>query len=170
MSTAFAVLHRSATGREDQAGCPLGREALAARPAPDLRCGGSRWFVKGRLASNRANQRAALAGCPLGREAPAARPAPDLRCGGSRWLVKGRLASNPASQRAALAGCPLGREGPAARPAPDLRCVSSRWLVKGASHLTVQVKERRWRDAPWGVRRLPHGPRLTLDAGVHAGS
>ncbi len=108
----------------------LGTWGAAARPAPDLRCGSSRWFVKGRFASNRANQRLALAGCPLGREASAARPAPDLRCGSSRWLVKGRRASNPANQRAALAGCPLGR-GAAARPAPDLRCGSSRWLVKG---------------------------------------
>ncbi|SFG86417.1 hypothetical protein SAMN04488019_104169 [Phaeobacter italicus] len=109
-----------ASQRAALAGCPLGREASAARPAPDLRCGSSRWLVKGRLASNRANQRAALAGCPLGREASAARPAPDLRCGSSRWLVKGRLASNRANQRAALAGCPLGREASAARPAPDL--------------------------------------------------
>ncbi len=131
MSTAFAVLHRSATAREDQAGCPLGREASAARSAPDLRCGSSRWLVKGRLASNPASQREALAGCPLGREASAARPAPDPRCGSLRRLVKGRLASNRASQRSALAGCPLGREASAARPAPDLRCGSSRWLVKG---------------------------------------
>ena len=71
---------------------------------------------------------------------------------------------------------PLGERHAAARPEPwayirEFEPAEPRGSNgRRPSHLTVQIKERRWLDAPWDVRCQPHGPRLTLDAGVQAGS